>query len=161
MTELTPIDLFRAIAKKAEADAEAMAGFPGSEYPAFVANAGLKAISFLEVRLEEVTKELLRLPKPPEDIGDGPQERVDLALARFEALEADTIKAQFKTMDSLGAGQTAMILAKEDGEAVKAAIFLTGKGTQEIVDAIKGIYNEQHRIAYRLGDWQGGQDEHK
>ena len=61
----------------------------------------------------------------------------------IEALERDTIKAQFKTMDELGAGHMAMILGKENGEAVKAAVFLTGKGTQEILDGIERIYDRQ------------------
>ena len=63
--------------------------------------------------------------------------------ARIEALEKNTIKAQFKTMDELGAGHMAMILGKENGEAVKAAVFLTGKGTQEILDGIERIYDRQ------------------
>jgi len=46
-------------------------------------------------------------------------------------------------MDEFGAGHMAMILRKESGEAVKAAVFLTGKGTQEILDAIERIYDRQ------------------
>ena len=70
-----------------------------------------------------------------------------VSLAHIEALEKDTIKAQFKTMDELGAGHMAMILDKEKGEAVKAAVFLTGRGTQEILDAIERIYDGQDAAA--------------
>ena len=69
-------------------------------------------------------------------------------LARIEALEENTIKVQFKTMDELGAGHMAMILGKEQGEAVKAAVFLTDKGTQEILDAIERIYDRQDAAAF-------------
>ena len=54
---MTPVDEFRFVAKKAEADAEAMGGFPGSGYPAHVATVGLRGIMFLEARIKALEKE--------------------------------------------------------------------------------------------------------
>ena len=48
------------------------------------------AVKGVKARIEEMQTELLRLPKPSDDQGDGPQERMDAVLARIEALEKES-----------------------------------------------------------------------
>lgn len=45
----------------------------------------------IESNLDECADEIMKLPKPPREIGDGPQERVDWTLRKIKSL-SDTIE---------------------------------------------------------------------
>lgn len=59
-----------------------------------------------------------------------------------------TIKSMFERMNELDAGYLALVNSRKNGEAVVAAVFLQGDGTQEILDAIEEIYDRQDRQAF-------------
>jgi hypothetical protein len=48
-----------------------------------------------QARIDEMSTQIMRLPKPPEDIGDGPQERIDHVLAKLEQAEKDAKRYRF------------------------------------------------------------------
>jgi hypothetical protein len=75
--------LMRAAGSEAARQYEEMAGFPGTKYISTLGRllvSGADALDAVLRERDECAREIMRLPEPPPDVGDGPQERVEYAL---------------------------------------------------------------------------------